>query len=73
MSMRGADRPARAPPATDRHGALGSKKAALRPSTAKRTSVCLLLNMSTEAGQQGTFVESTEEWLITGGGVNLLP
>ena len=36
ISMRGADRPARAPPATLLHGALGSKKAALLPSIARR-------------------------------------
>ena len=37
ISMRGADRPARAPPATLLHGALGIKKAALLPNIAKRT------------------------------------
>ena len=37
ISMRGADRPARAPPATLLHGAFGIKKAALLPSIAKRT------------------------------------
>ena len=37
ISIRGADRPARAPPATLLHGALGIKKAALLPSIAKRT------------------------------------
>ena len=37
ISMRGADRPARAPPATLLHGALGIKKAALLPTIARRT------------------------------------
>ena len=39
ISMRGAERPERAPPATFLHGALGNKKAALRPTNARRTSV----------------------------------
>jgi hypothetical protein len=44
--MRGADRPARAPPATFLHGALGNKKAALRPTTARRTSVDMSFDIS---------------------------
>ena len=36
ISIRGADRPARAPPATLLHGALGIKKAALLPSIDRR-------------------------------------
>ena len=39
ISIRGAERPARAPLATVLHGALGNKKAAPRPTTARRTSV----------------------------------
>ena len=39
ISIRGAERPARAPLETVLHGALGNKKAALRPTTARRTSV----------------------------------
>ena len=46
ISMRGADRPARAPPATFLHGALGNKKAALRPTTARRTSVDMSFDIS---------------------------
>ena len=55
ISIRGADRPARAPPATLLHGALGIKKAALLPSIAKRTIAMLVYEAA-----QGTFVESTE-------------
>ena len=55
ISMRGADRPARAPPATLLHGALGIKKAALLPSIARRA---IARRLSTR--QEGTFVESTE-------------
>ena len=55
ISMRGAERPARAPPATLLHGALGIKKAALLPSIANTTiSRSLPLEDS-----QGTFAEST--------------
>ena len=54
ISIRGAERPARAPLATVLHGALGNKKAALRPTTARRTSVDTSLILG---GQDvGTFV-----------------
>ena len=54
ISIRGADRPARALPATLLHETLGNKKAALRPTTARRTSVDTSLIVG---GQDvGTFV-----------------
>ena len=64
ISIRGAERPARAPLATVLHGALGNKKAALRPTTARRTSVDTSLIVG---GQDvGTFVGDEPSWRRAG-------